>query len=136
MEFAPYLLQAFAARMLAAREEAVVSRLDLVNQGYDVETLLEMIEAYNTLPDSARGFLVEATTLHIFIRRRPDTKIPVVPIQPLAPAKIQQAAEQSPPKPPTLMRALTSSRIAVQTPGEKPAARSPRVASGPPRIAL
>src|SRR5690349_10975157 len=79
MKYAPFLLQAFAARVLAAQQQAIVTRADLAKQGYDVEVLVEMIEAYRALPEKDRGFVVSATDTEIIICRKMNTPAPVTP---------------------------------------------------------
>lgn len=95
--------------------------------GYDVETLVEMIAAYNELPETSRGFVVRATETAIAIERKPDGTSLVLP----APAR---PAEESPPAkktpviaPPTLMRALG---VAAEksVPASRAAATRPKVA--------
>ncbi|HUR56403.1 MAG TPA: hypothetical protein VM029_01750, partial [Opitutaceae bacterium] len=65
MKYAPFLLQAFAARVLAAQQQATVSREELAKQGYDVDVLVEMIDAYRAVPDKDRGFIVVANATEI-----------------------------------------------------------------------
>ena len=84
MQYAPFLLQAFAARVLAAQQQAVVTRADLAKQGYDVEVLVEMIDAYGMLPEKDRGFVVTANDTEISIRRKPNTPAPVTPTNSVA----------------------------------------------------
>ena len=79
MKMAPFLLQAFAARVLAAKPQETISRAELAKQGYDVEVLVEMIDAYQLVPEHERGFAVKATATDIFIRRKPNTPIPTMP---------------------------------------------------------
>lgn len=76
---APFLLQAFAARVLASKQEETVTRAELVRQGYDVETLVDMIDAYNARSEIERGFVVQATAEHIYIQRCANTAAPVIP---------------------------------------------------------
>lgn len=127
VQYAPYLLQAFAARMLATGHKATISRAELTSMGYDVETLVEMIVAYNELPETSRGFVVCATETAIAIERKPDGGSLVLP------APVRPAEESRPPQkppviaPPTLMRALgVAAQKSVST---APAASSrPKVA--------
>jgi hypothetical protein len=79
MNFAPFLLQAFAARVLATKQEAKISRAELLKQGYDVDVLIEMIEVYQALPEDKRGFTVSATAEDILIRRKANSAAPAVP---------------------------------------------------------
>ena len=85
MKKAPFLLQAFAARVLATQQEATVSRAELARQGYDVDTLVDMIEAYASLPDEDRGYVVRATETEIHIHRKGAAAPPAAPPVPLAP---------------------------------------------------
>ena len=99
MKFAPFLLQAFAARVLATKTEETISRADLASQGYDVETLVSMIESYAALPDDDRGFIVSATDTAIHIRRKIPTRAPLAPDRAsTAPAPTVQS-EKRPPLP-------------------------------------
>jgi hypothetical protein len=108
MQLAPYLLQAFAARMLASKSNETVALADLQKQGYDVETLLEMIEAYNGLTEAQRGFVVTVDATHLSIRRKSNGHIPQPPL--LVPPKSIPVVPvaTAPVKPPALARAITS----------------------------
>ena len=79
MKHAPFLLQAFAARVLASKPQATVPRSELAQQGYDVETLCDMIEEYLTLPEADRGFIVRATPTEIFLQRKANSPSPSLP---------------------------------------------------------
>lgn len=79
MKFAPFLLQAFAARVLANQQSAKISRADLEKQGYDVETLMDMIREYAALPDDVRGYEASATADEIWIARKPGVAAPPPP---------------------------------------------------------
>lgn len=54
----PYLLVAFAGRMLANKESVTLPIEALQTQGYDTEVLVEMVAHYNTLPLSNREFAI------------------------------------------------------------------------------
>lgn len=96
---APFLLQAFAARMLAAKNEETVSRADLVRQGYDVETLVDMIEAYMEMPETQRAFIVRATADEITIRRKSNGAAPTPPSVAMPPASHPATPDSRPPLP-------------------------------------
>ena len=100
MKFAPFLLQAFAARVLATKDSATVARAELERQGYDVTTLVDMIEAYAALPDNQRGFTVTATETEITIRRKPGGSAPLAHVNSLAPTEANPRASAAPPAPP------------------------------------
>lgn len=92
--------------MLASGQKATISRAELTSMGYDVETLVEMIGAYNELPDTSRGFVVRATETAIAIERKPDGTSLVLPA-PARPAEAPRPPQKTPAiAPPTLMRAL------------------------------
>lgn len=86
MHHAPFLLQAFAARALATKSEVTLLRADLEREGYDVETLCEMIREYALIPDAERGFVVQATATTISLQRKADAPPPSLPqaVPPLA----------------------------------------------------
>src|SRR4051812_8524913 len=77
---APFLLQAFAARILAAKQSDIIPTVELAKQGYDVEMLLEMISEYASLPAAERTFSVEATADEIRLARKPNSPAPVTPV--------------------------------------------------------
>jgi hypothetical protein len=79
MTTTPFLLQAFAARMLASKLEESVSRQTLVEQGYDVEMLVEMINECKSLPESDRTFVVSADAMKIHIARKWKNTAPHAP---------------------------------------------------------
>jgi hypothetical protein len=79
MTTTPFLLQAFAARMLASKLEESVSRQTLVEQGYDVEMLVEMINECKSLPESDRTFIVSADEAKIHIARKWKNTAPHAP---------------------------------------------------------
>ncbi len=95
MKHAPFLLQAFAARILATKQSETVARADLEAQGYDVGTLVEMIAAYGALPEADRGFVVTATATEIHLRRKAVVSAPAQPPVTAAPPKV---AAKPPPK--------------------------------------
>jgi hypothetical protein len=86
MNNAPFLLQAFAARALATKSEVTMLRADLEREGYDVDTLCEMIHEYAQVPDADRGFVVRANATEIFLQRKANTPAPALPqaVPPLA----------------------------------------------------
>jgi hypothetical protein len=86
MNHAPFLLQAFAARLLATKHEETVSREALAKQGYDVETLVAMIEHYAAVPENERGYAVRATATDIQIRRMSNGLPPTAPVIAIATA--------------------------------------------------
>lgn len=79
MQFAPFLLQAFAARALATAAEVKIARADLEREGYDVETLCEMIRQYAAMPEADREFEARANATEIFLRRKANTPAPTLP---------------------------------------------------------
>lgn len=79
MKRAPFLLQAFAARILAAKSHETILRAELARQGYDVEVLVQMIETYQSVPDAEKEFLVRANATDILIRRKPNSPVPTTP---------------------------------------------------------
>jgi hypothetical protein len=100
VKHAPFLLQAFAARMLASKSQSTVSLTELEQQGYDVQTLCEMIAAYAELPDSERGFLVRATATEIHMQRKPNSAAPFPPKGASSlPASAEKVAKAVAPKP-------------------------------------
>ncbi len=105
MKHAPFLLQAFASRVLATKPYAMVAKADLNTQGYDVETLCDMIEAYMLVPEVERGFVVRMTKEQILIERKPQGPAPASP-----------------------QTSISSSASPFPTPGSKP----PVVKSTPP----
>lgn len=97
MQLAPFLLQAFAARVLASKPQEKISRAELAKQGYDVEILVEMIVAYSKVPEAEREFIVKATATDILIRRKPNCPAPAtpqasVPTTPAAPTSTAKPA--------------------------------------------
>ena len=82
MKAAPFLLQAFTARVLAEKREERLLRADLVKQGYDVDMLLEMIAAYQNIPDAERAFTVTVSATQICLKRKPNAGAP--PIRPVS----------------------------------------------------
>ena len=124
MHHAPYLLQAFAARLLAAKQEETVARAELVKQGYDVETLIEMIHAYNELPENQRGFVVESTATEILIRRKATAFFPSLDQPPKAAPSVAAKVPSPVVKPPALARAIKTGQPvtvpAYKVPGNRP----------------
>ena len=108
MKAAPFLLQTFTARVLAEKREERLLRADLVKQGYDVEMLLEMIAAYQQIPEAERAFIVTATDTHIYLKRKPNTEGPAVrPISASKPPMLPQIAPgQALPAPKTTLEDL------------------------------
>jgi hypothetical protein len=80
MQYAPFLLQAFAARVLASKENETLSRDDLKKHGYDVEMLVEMIAEYASLPEGERAFVATATDTQIFLARKANLPAPLPPM--------------------------------------------------------
>jgi hypothetical protein len=80
MQYAPFLLQAFAARVLASKENETLARDDLKKHGYDVEMLVEMIAEYASLPEGERAFVATATDTQIFLARKANLPAPLPPM--------------------------------------------------------
>jgi hypothetical protein len=97
MKDAPFLLQALTSRLLGTKSQVTVSRAKLIEQGYDVETLCEMIAAYGELPESERGFVIRATAADIFMQRKPPQSTPPM-AAPVASAEEPKAANSGPKK--------------------------------------
>lgn len=94
MKYAPFLLQAFAARVLANQQDVTVSHEELRAQGYDVETLIEMVGAYTELREEERGFHVVAGPTTISLRRKVNAPaVPPVNTPPAASAPKPAAAK-------------------------------------------
>lgn len=93
---APFLLQVFAARVLANRHQQTISRAELSAQGCDVETLVEMIQAYASVPQVERRFLATATDTHITVERNGTAPAPSVPLMSIGTAGVADATRCRP----------------------------------------
>lgn len=78
----PYLLVAFAGRMLANKESVTLSIEALQAQGYDTEVLVEMVAHYTTLPLSHREFAISTQGGSVTIRRLQPASQSVSPATP------------------------------------------------------
>ena len=105
-KFAPYLLQAFAARILANQKQASVDLGELEKQGYDVETLTEMVRDYAVLPEAERQFHADVHGKVIHFARIPALGAPTQPLPSLAgaPVPAEPIPKSSPPPPGPLKR--------------------------------